>query len=146
VAEAGQSYAEDFRAYLAAAPRLEPVPATSDLDVDRLLLQMLSAREKIARLARLVGTLQYAVEGSDQQLAAETVSDMQSLGQLLEEKYWAAELIATAQGRGDGEKRLTQLYIERCYRLADEDYAALAELDSQISALRSELGQRPAET
>ena len=33
---------------------------------------------------------------------------------------------------------LTQLFIERCYKLADEDYAALAELDTKIDQLRTQ--------
>jgi hypothetical protein len=31
---------------------------------------------------------------------------------------------------------LASLYIERCYKLADEDYAALSDLDRRIATLR----------
>ena len=34
--------------------------------------------------------------------------------------------------------QLAQLYIERCYKLAEEDYAALADLDRRIGELQGE--------
>ena len=61
---------------------------------------------------------------------------MQRVAKHLSEKFRPDELIAAAQSSDAQSGQLAQLYIERCYRLVDEDYAAMADLDSQIDALR----------
>jgi hypothetical protein len=139
VNEVGAQYAEACARYVAAAPVAEaPAPAESpsSIDVDELLMQVMPDREKVGRLARLTGTLRYALEGGDQRLIEETVGDMQRVARHLSEKFHPAELIAAARSTDAHSAQLAQLYIERCYRLVDEDYAAMAELDSQIEALR----------
>ena len=111
--------------------------AAASADVDQLLLQVMPDREKVGRLARLAGTLRYAREGGDQRLVDETVDDMQRVAKHLGEKFRPSELIDAASSTEANSAQLAQLYIERCYRLVDEDYAALAELDSQIEGLKS---------
>jgi hypothetical protein len=110
---------------------------TSDVDVDDLLLQVMPDRDKVGRLARLAGTLRYAVEGGDTGLADETAGEMEQVGRHLSDKYRAGELIAAARSSAPNASRLAELYLERCYRLVDEDYAAMADLDSKIDDLRA---------
>jgi hypothetical protein len=105
--------------------------------VDELLLQVMPDSEKVSRLARLMGTLRYAAEGHDQSLADDTASEMRRIGRHLGEKYHLAELIEAAQSTGAHSGELAQLYVERCYKLAEEDYAALPELERRIGELRS---------
>ena len=111
-------------------------PGSSSVDVDDLLLQVMPDRDKVGRLARLAGTLRYAVEGGDRRLADETVGEMERVGRHLTDKYRSGELIAAARSSEPSASRLAELYLERCYRLVDEDYAAMADLDSQIEQLR----------
>jgi hypothetical protein len=136
VTDIGAQYAERCTAFFASQPAVDEPARGGDVDVDELLLQVMPDREKIGRLARLAGTLRYAIEGNDARLAAETVADMQRVSRHLSEKYRLAELIESARAPGQQSARLAELYIERCYKLADEDYAALAELDAQIERLR----------
>ena len=144
VADVGAQYAERCGAYLASEPAVEAGPAvaasapSSEVDVDDLLLQVMSDRDKVGRLARLTGTLRYAVEGGDQRGIDETVQEMRRVARHLGEKYRPSELIDAARSTDPRAAQLSQLYVERCYKLADEDYAALAELDSQIDRLRSQ--------
>ncbi len=142
VTEIAQQYAEQYNAYVESAvslPEAEPaLEERSSVDVDALLLQVMPDTEKVSRLARLTGTLRYAVEGGDRQQVRETVAEMERVGRHLAEKYRVAELIAAAQSTDASAGRLAQLYVERCYRLAEEDYAALAELDRKIEGLRTE--------
>jgi hypothetical protein len=142
VAEVGTQYAEAYARYAASAPQLvatshDAPPASSSVDVDDLLLQVMPDSEKVGRLARLTGTLRYALEGGDERLVDETVGDMQRVARYLSDKYRPTELIQAARSTDAQAPQLAQLYIERCYRLVDEDYAAMAELDSKIDALRS---------
>ncbi len=142
VGEIGRQYAESYAAYVeqacAALPEEgEPASAQAALDVDALLLQVMPDREKVGRLARLVGTLRYAVEGGDAGQVAEAAAEMERVGRHLGEKYRVTDLIAAAQSAAPRSGELAQLYVERCYRLVDEDYGALAELDRRIEEVRS---------
>ena len=143
VTDTGTQYAERCSQFIASEPAVELPSAgsgsqdqTSAVNVDDLLLQVMPDREKVGRLARLAGTLRYAVDGGDARLVDETVGEMERVARYLGEKYRSVELIAAARSADTHSARLAELYLERCYRLADEDYAAMAELDSQISALQ----------
>jgi hypothetical protein len=142
VAEIGSQYAERCSSYFASPPLGQPEPQTTDrsgsVDVDDLLLQVMPDREKVGRLARLAGTLRYAIEGGDTRLVDETVSDMQRVSRHLTEKYRPAELIAAARSTEPRGAQLAELYLERCYRLVDEDYAAMADLDSKIEQIKTQ--------
>lgn len=140
VADIGAQYAERCASYHASAEAspATPEPAAASVDVDDLLLQVMPDREKIGRLARLTGTLRYAVDGGDHRLAAETVAEMQRIGRHLGDKYRAAELIQAAQSSEAQAGQLAQLYLERCYKLADEDYSAIAELERRIKELQAQ--------
>ncbi len=142
VAEIGSQYAERCLSYFAALPSGPParasaaVTSSSSVDVDDLLLQVMPDRDKIGRLARLAGSLRYAVEGGDSGQVEESVRDMQRISRHLSEKYRPAELIAAARSADARGAQLAELYLERCYRLVDEDYAAMADLDSKIEQLK----------
>jgi len=143
VTEIGGQYAELCTTYFASSPVLEAasdesaLSASANADVDELLLQVMPDREKVGRLARLTGTLRYAIDGGDKALIDETVADMQQVARHLGDKYRSGELIAAARSPSPNAARLTQLFVERCYKLVDEDYAALSDIDRQIEALRS---------
>ena len=142
VTDLGAQYAERCAAFFDSQPapsrRQEPAAATAaNMDVDDLLLQVMPDREKVGRLARLTGTLRYAIDGADARLMGETIDEMGRVARHLSEKYRPTELIAAAREPGARSAELTQLYLERCYRLVDEDYRALAELDARIEALRA---------
>jgi hypothetical protein len=117
-------------------PPAASAPESSSTDVDDLLLQVMPDGEKVGRLARLTGTLRYAVEGGDARLVAETVGEMQRVARHLAEKFRSAELIAAAQQPEPRAAQLAELYLQRCYRLVEEDYGAMADLDTRIEQLK----------
>jgi glycerol-3-phosphate dehydrogenase len=80
--------------------------------------------------------LRYAVDGGDLRLVDETVNEMQRVARHLADKYRPDELILAARSTQPRAAQLAELYLERCYRLVDEDYAAIADLDSKIEALQ----------
>ena len=144
VTDIGAQYAERCAAFLAAEPlasgeasgEMRTSTGGASVDVDDLLLQVMPDREKIGRIARLAGTLRYALDGGDDRLADETLGEMERVARHLTDKYRPTELIAAARARGERSARLAELYIERCFRLVDEDYAALGDLDSRIEGLK----------
>jgi len=119
-------------------------PATTDdspgggVDVDELLMSVMSDSEKVNRLAKMTGTVRYAVEGKDETLLAETVQEMERVGRHLAFRYRVQELIAAASDPKPQSGRLAELLLQRCYKLAAEDYDALKALDAEIDALKQE--------
>jgi hypothetical protein len=120
-----------------------PPPASDDsavgsVDVDELFMSLMSDSEKVNRLAKMTGTVRYAVEGKDQTLLAETVQEMERVGRHLAFRYRVADLIAAASDAKPESGRLAELLLQRCYKLAAEDYDALKVLDAEIDGLKKE--------
>ncbi len=111
------------------------------VDVDELLMSLMSDREKVEKLARMTGTVRYAVEGGDADLLDETVGEMERVGRQLGERYRVAELVAAARDPEQHAGRLAEVLLQRCFRLAAEEYDALAALDREIDALRDGGGE-----
>jgi hypothetical protein len=104
-------------------------------DVDELLISVMSDSEKVGRLAKLAGTLRYSVETSDEDLGSETVAEMERIGRHLPASYQLSELLAAGRRPDASGGRLLELYIERCYKLAAQDYVELERLDREIAEL-----------
>jgi hypothetical protein len=120
-----------------AAPDEEARGSLPLLDPDDILLDVLTDVEKVGRLAKLTGTLRYAVGGADDALSRETVDSMRRVGRRLPEHYRVEELLSAAQSRDAEADQLVGLYVERCYRLAREELESIASLDERISIMRS---------
>ena len=61
---------------------------------------------------------------------------MEVLARHLPAKFRAQEVIAAARTPGLLGSRLTELHIRRCYKLSDEDYAGLDQIEKEIAELR----------
>jgi len=112
--------------------------STSSVDVDELFMSLMSDSEKVNRLAKMTGTVRYAVEGKDEALLAETVREMERIGKHLPFRYRVADLIAAASDSKPANGKLAELLLQRCYKLAAEEYDALKALDDEIDALKKE--------
>jgi hypothetical protein len=133
VAQAYHSLWADF------AATLEKEPPVSERDLGPFLYSMMSERERLGELAKLMGTLRYHVEGHMAPLVAETTDQIRALAQHLPAKYATEELLRAASLPGEQGSRLSQLYMRRCYLLCDEDYRGLEQVEQQIKELRSQL-------
>jgi hypothetical protein len=141
VAEVGDAYARAYQDALARAPAVAVQRADEDkgLDANALLYSILSERERLDALAQRLGTLRYAVETDDAGLVAQTQAEMRAIGRYLPDHYAAVDLIAAASRSDAGGVRLAQLYIDRGYKLSNEDYEAVATLDAEIAALQRQV-------
>lgn len=136
VTEIAGEYGRLYTAYIERLPVEEPAAqALPSVDVDELLTSVMSDTEKVGRLAKLTGTVRYALEGGDAQLTAETVAEMERLGRHLGDQYRVADLVTAAQNRSPEAGKLAQLLLERCYKLAAEQYGDLQALDAEIDRL-----------
>lgn len=139
-AEAAQQYFQSFSSYIASLP---PEPAPDDIqeeagsvDVNEVLYSLMSERDRLAELAKLSGQLRYAVGGNDPTLVKDTVAEVNRLAKHLPEKYKVEETVRAAQRRGPDGDRLTQLYLERAYKLIDEDYEGVKALEAEIQRIK----------
>ena len=138
--EYGQLYLEHASTFKQAAPALpavadEPLPL-DDLDADELLVQTMTDRQRLAELSKLVGVSRYALDGKDTHLLQDTRQRMQRITRRMPEKYRGAELIAAATSSQERGARLAQLYIERGYKLLDEEYADIPNIERAIRELQ----------
>jgi hypothetical protein len=140
VAEASQQYAQLYQTGL---KRLPPGPtetddaeSVSEVSANDAIHGLMSEQQKLGELAKLAGQLRYAVDGSDHRQITDLTREMSRLGRFLPSTYQVEEFIVAATRPGDAGRELAALYLDRCYKLAAEDYGALAGVDREIQRLR----------
>ena len=131
------SYASTFpkQGYIE-SPQKELVPL-DDLDTEELLLQTMNDRQRLAELGKLVGVARYAIEGHDTNLLQDTRKRMTNIARLMPEKYRSAELITASTDASERGSQLAQLYIERGYKLLNEEYADIPNIERTIRELQN---------
>jgi hypothetical protein len=132
-----EAYANAFReawerAPLPTAPAEQPSESVEGL---ALLYSVLPENERIAEIARRLGTLRYALEVSDAALVESTCAEMRAIGAYLPAVYRANDLIAAARRPDQDGARLAQLYVERGYKLSSSDEEGVPALDAEIESL-----------
>ena len=105
-------------------------------EVSEVLYPLMSDKDKLSELTKLTGSLRYAVEGNDSAYAQQVRQEMENLAKYLSEKYKVGELIEAAQTPGLVASKLSKLYTERCYKLCDEDYRTVAEIEEEIDRIK----------
>ncbi|MDE2843195.1 MAG: hypothetical protein OXN21_07430 [Chloroflexota bacterium] len=104
--------------------------------VNEVLLSLMSERDKLAELSRLLGKLQFAQEGRDDNMTGEVTDEITALSRHLPEEFQVLNLLAAASEATSQGSRLAQLYLDRCFRLSDGDTASAQTLENQIQDLR----------
>jgi hypothetical protein len=118
---------------------LETVALPEASTVNELIYEMMGEQDKLSELAKLVGKLRFASEGSDTSLMKETEDEISTLARYLPEHYWIPKLIQTTEMPAASAAILAQLYLERCYKLHEEDYRRLQEVEQEIQRLEESL-------
>ncbi len=112
-----------------------PAPEPSGFSVDEVLFSLMGEKDKLGELTKLVGKLQFAVEVKDARLLEEAEKEIRTLAGYLPEEYHVNRIIESAEKSTGKGPRLAQLYLERCYKLADQDSAGLHTVDQAIQEL-----------
>lgn len=115
-----------------------PSMPLDDLDTEALLLQTMTDRERLTELGKLIGTARYALEGKDATLLKEVKQQMQRTSGRLAEKYKSFELITSASDPSERGARLAELYLERGFKLLDEEYADIPRIEKAIRELQNQ--------
>jgi hypothetical protein len=130
VTEAAQTY---FSLY--SARPVPPEEVQSQSETQHLLYALLGEPEKLRELARAAGDLRYGVDGNDQRQIAEASAEIEALAGHLPEKYRVKDFLAAAQIPGQRGAKLAELFLERCYKIAAEDYRAVVSIEAEIREL-----------
>ena len=110
----------------------------SSFSVNEVLLSFMSEGDKLSELARLLGQLRFAVEGSDRAAADQVGEDIRALARHLPEEFQVSNLLVVAQDTSERSSQLAKLYLDRCFRLSAGDAGQAAELEAQIRRLQGE--------
>lgn len=135
--EAAQEYLRLYNGRPSIPEPVEQLLGEPKEEASEVFYSLMSDKDKLSELAKFTGSLRYAVEGNDHSQAEEVLKEMEALGRYLGEKYRVGELIEAAKTPGIVASKLSQLYTERCYKLCDEDYLSVAELENEINKLKA---------
>ena len=106
--------------------------------VNEVLFGLMSESDKLAELAKLLGTLRFAVEGSDSGTIDDVSEEITTLARHLPEGFQVSTLLGVAKDTSQRGSRLAQLYLDRCFRLSAGDFSSVQTLDEEIQSLNDE--------
>jgi len=137
-AEGSAEYGDLYGTYQSRWPAVTPSSrdiSLDDLDVSDVLASMLPERDRLGELAKLISQARYALELDDRHALDKVAADMRRLARPLPEKYRAEQLIEAALRPDSVGPTLAGLYLQRAYKILDEDYMNIPPIDAQIRAI-----------
>ena len=107
-------------------------------DVNEVIFSLMSEADKLAELAKLLGSLRFAVEGGDSGTVVAVSEEINTLARHLPEEFRLPTLLAVAKDTSSKGSRLAQLYLDRCFRLSAGDYSSVRNLEDEIQSLETQ--------
>ena len=141
--EAVQTYADLYAqvAESASAPD-DSAEEAGEIAVNEVLYSLMSDGDKLSELTKLVGTLRFAVEGSDVGQIREAEDDIVLLAKHLPDNNNIAQMVEALKSSNEDGPALADLYLQRCYHLVREEYPEVGRLEDRIRKMAEE---QPAE-
>jgi len=106
--------------------------------VKDVIYEFMGEPDKLSELSKLVGKLRFASEGHEgfynRSMIEEVESEILSLARYLPDNYKIESLIQSTKLESDSGSVLAQLYLERCYKLYEEDYIELQKIEDKIKS------------
>jgi hypothetical protein len=142
--QASQEYGELYARYRQRWPSMpqsqsQPErPPMDEVDVDEVVAAILPERARLTEMARLLSRARYAIEVGDRDSLDAATRELRRLARSLPAKYRADRLVEAALRTDANGPRLAELYLQRGFKLADEDYIGIPPLDQQIRALEGD--------
>ncbi|MFP3880579.1 MAG: hypothetical protein ACLFVA_06465 [Dehalococcoidia bacterium] len=113
----------------------------SAIGVDEVVYELMGEKEKLEELSKLMVNVRSALECADETMLRETEAAILALARQLPQWYRMEELLEAIKEPSSYGAELSKLYLDRCYKLAAEDYAGVRETEEAISKLREGGGQ-----
>ena len=140
---AGDAVDKYTELYNAAAEQAGLTGAASDenalneggVGINEVMYGLMSDGDKLSELTTLVGKLRFAVDSNEEALIKEAEADIGLLSQHLKFDHKTDRIVQGVKMRSDNARRLTMLYVQRCYYIVQEDYIMLGKVEEQIAAI-----------
>ena len=142
VNELTKSYADSYAGSLQHVATSGPDSSSvqSEYGVEEVLYHLLSERDKLGELSKIVTKIRFAAEREDSTTIEEMARTASVLMKYLPESYAVNELLKTAKNPSQKAADLCRLYLERNYMLIDQDFTSIKAVDEAISELEKEVG------
>ena len=133
-----ESQPEKIVAGAVAEPAVAEEAGDQSFNVNEVLYGLMNDSDRLQELTKLVGKLRFALDGGDAAERDEARDDIVAVARHMPENYEVNKLLR-AMIEADPEKgaALTQLYLDRCYRLLEGDESGAEELEGRIRSLES---------
>ncbi len=113
--------------------------------LNNLLYEFMSRADRLSELSRLVGKLRFASEQwegfYDKAMIEEVEAEILLLSTYLPDNYRIMEVVQSAKLWNDSGSVLTQLYLDRCQKLHENNYVEVQQIEEKIRWLESFLDQ-----
>ena len=128
-----QAWSDAVKPALAAESTIDD----SSPGVNEVLFSLMNELDKLGELSKLVGSLRFAVEGTDRQTQEEVQGDIEILSRYLPVDYSIPSLIQAVMDSSVKGGQLAQLYLDRCYKLSNGEITDARNLEDRIETLRA---------
>lgn len=108
---------------------------SEDFNVQNVMLSLMSEKDKLGEISKLIGKLQFAIEGKDLDQVQEAEVEINNISSYFPENYKIGAILQLIKDSSLNSGKLIQLYIERCYKLADNDVDGVFLLDQAIDEI-----------
>ena len=113
--------------------------------LNNLLYEFMSRADRLSELSRLVGKLRFASEQwegfYDKAMIEEVEAEILLLSTYLPDNYRIMEVVQSAKLWNDSGSVLTQLYLDRCQKLHENNYVEVQQIEEKIRWLEAFLDQ-----
>lgn len=113
--------------------------------LNNLLYEFMSRADRLSELSRLVGKLRFASEQwegfYDKAMIEEVEAEILLLSAYLPDNYRIMEVVQSAKLWNDSGSVLTQLYLDRCQKLHENNYVEVQQIEEKIRWIESFLDQ-----
>ncbi len=111
--------------------------AEGGVGINEVMYGLMSDSDKLAELTTLVGKLRFAVDSSEEALVKEAETDIAALSRHMDFDHKVERIVEGVKEGSEDARRLTMLYVQRCYCIVQEDYIMLGNVEEQIAAIES---------
>jgi hypothetical protein len=122
------------------ATKVEDAIEGGSVGINDVMYGLMSDSDKLSELTTLVGKLRYAVDSNEEALIREAETDIGMLSRHLEFDHKTERIVEGIKQGSDDARRLTILYVQRCYSIVREDYITLGNVEQQIAAIEAGQG------
>tara|TARA_B100001123_G_C15302106_1_gene1021394 strand:- start:1401 stop:2165 length:765 start_codon:yes stop_codon:yes gene_type:complete len=110
---------------------------TDTLQVTDVLYEFMDLQQKLGELTSMLSKMRLAVESEDDVLLQECRAEVFILSKYVPKEFQLDRIADLAVIRSDEAQKLIQAYVDRCYKLVQEDYLGLQEVDEYIASLEN---------